>query len=251
VTSDSENSPRILSKRLADLGVRYTFLMETPMTDPRPRLLLLEDDPQLGPLMRQVLDEVYAVTLVDDGTAGVAKALEGTFEVMIVDRRLPGLDGLGVIEVLRRKRITTPMLVLTALGTIQDKVRGLDAGANDYLVKPFEFDELFARLRAIRRVYTGEGPFVRIGLWEFYPESRTVYSPYDGRTILTERENDLLRLFAENPHRTYSREQILNEVFGASDQPGTVDTYVHYVRRKTEVDLITTVRGQGYRLGAL
>jgi two-component system response regulator QseB len=225
--------------------------METPMTDPRPRLLLLEDDPQLGPLMRQVLDEVYAVTLVDDGTAGVAKALEGTFEVMIVDRRLPGLDGLGVIEVLRRKRITTPMLVLTALGTIQDKVRGLDAGANDYLVKPFEFDELFARLRAIRRVYTGEGPFVRIGLWEFYPESRTVYSPYDGRTILTERENDLLRLFAENPHRTYSREQILNEVFGASDQPGTVDTYVHYVRRKTEVDLITTVRGQGYRLGAL
>ncbi|CAN5524695.1 response regulator transcription factor [soil metagenome] len=220
------------------------------MSDQRPRLLLLEDDPQLGPLMRQVLDEVYAVTLVDDGTIGVATALAGTFEVMIVDRRLPGLDGLGVIETLRRKRVTTPMLILTALGTIQDKVRGLDAGANDYLVKPFEFDELFARLRAIRRVYTGEGPFVRIGLWEFYPESRTVYSPYDGRTILTERENELLRLFAENPHRTYSREQILGEVFGASDQPGTVDTYVHYVRRKTDVDLITTVRGQGYRLGA-
>jgi len=224
--------------------------MENPMTDPRPRLLLIEDDPQLGPLMRQVLDEVYAVTLIDEGTIGVATALGGTFEVMIVDRRLPGLDGLGVIETLRRKRITTPMLILTALGTIQDKVRGLDAGANDYLVKPFEFDELFARLRAIRRVYTGEGPFVRIGLWEFYPESRTVYSPYDGRTILTERENALLRLFAENPHRTFSREQILGEVFGTSDQHGTVDTYVHYVRRKTDAELITTVRGQGYRLGA-
>ncbi len=221
------------------------------MTDPRPRLLLLEDDPQLGPLMRQVLDEVYSVTLVADGNTGVATAMEGTFEVMIVDRRLPGLDGLGVIETLRRQRITTPMLVLTALGTIQDKVRGLDAGANDYLVKPFEFEELFARLRAIRRVYTGEGPFVRIGLWEFYPESRTVYSPYDGRTLLTERENELLRLFAENPHRTYSRRQILDRVFTAGDQPGTVDTYVHYVRRKTDVDLITTVRGQGYRLGAL
>lgn len=201
--------------------------------------------------MRQVLAEVYAVTLVSDGSAGVDAALDGDFEVMIVDRRLPGLDGLGVIEALRRQRVTTPMLVLTALGTIQDKVRGLDAGANDYLVKPFEFDELFARLRAIRRVFTGEGPFVRVGLWEFYPESRTVYSPYDGRIILTARENALLRLFAENPQRTYSREQILREVFGASDQPGTVDTYVHYVRRKTDVELITTVRGQGYRLGAL
>jgi two-component system response regulator QseB len=220
------------------------------MIDTRPRLLLIEDDPKLGPVMRQVLDEVYAVTLVTDGTAGVAAALDSEYEVMIVDRRLPDLDGLGVIEALRRKRVTTPMLVLTALGTIQDKVRGLDAGANDYLVKPFEFDELFARLRAIRRVFTGEGPFVRIGLWEFYPESRTVYSPYDGRTILTDRENALLRLFAENPQRTYSREQILREVFSESDQPGTVDTYVHYVRRKTDIDLITTVRGQGYRLGA-
>ena len=220
------------------------------MIESRPRLLLIEDDPQLGPVMQQVLDEVYAVTLVTDGEAGVAAALESEYEVMIVDRRLPHLDGLGVIETLRRKRVTTPMLVLTALGTIQDKVRGLDAGANDYLVKPFEFDELFARLRAIRRVYTGEGPFVRIGLWEFYPESRTVYSPYNGRTILTDRENALLRLFAENPQRTYSREQILREVFSETDQPGTVDTYVHYVRRKTDIDLITTVRGQGYRLGA-
>ena len=221
------------------------------MTDPRPRLLLIEDDPQLGPLMRQVLDEVYAVTLVADGAIGVTAALEGNFELIIVDRRLPGLDGLGVIDTLRRNRVTTPILILTALGTIQDKVRGLDAGANDYLVKPFEFDELFARLRAIRRVYTGEGPFVRIGPWEYYPESRTVYSPYDGRIILTERENDVLRLFAENPQRTYTREQILTEVFSPTEQPGTVDTYVHYVRRKTDPDLITTVRGQGYRLGAL
>ena len=221
------------------------------MTDPRPRLLLIEDDPQLGPLMRQVLDEVYAVTLVADGAIGVTTALEGNFELIIVDRRLPGLDGLGVIDTLRRNRVTTPILILTALGTIQDKVRGLDAGANDYLVKPFEFDELFARLRAIRRVYTGEGPFVRIGPWEYYPESRTVYSPYDGRIILTERENDVLRLFAENPQRTYTREQILTEVFSPTEQPGTVDTYVHYVRRKTDPDLITTVRGQGYRLGAL
>ncbi|MCU1585661.1 MAG: DNA-binding response regulator [Microbacteriaceae bacterium] len=226
-------------------GYRKGFMIDT-----RPRLLLLEDDPELGPLMQQVLDEVYTVTLVADGAEGITVALSSDFDVMIVDRRLPHLDGLSMIEGLRQKGIATPILVLTALGTVEDKVRGLDAGANDYLVKPFEFDELFARLRAIRRVYTGEGPFVRIGLWEFYPESRTIYSPYDGRILLTQRENDLLRLFCGHPQRTFSREQILREVFEAGDQPGTVDTYVHYVRRKTESHLITTVRGQGYRLGA-
>ena len=221
------------------------------MGDQRPRLLLIEDDPKLGPVMREVLDEVYEVTLENNGDSGFSAAVVGTFDVMIVDRRLPGGDGLNIIEALRNKGVATPMLVLTALGTIHDKVRGLDAGANDYLVKPFEFDELFARLRAIRRVYSGEGPYVRIGGWEFYPESRAIYSPYDGRTILTGRENDLLRLLAVNPARTFSREQILREVFDASDQPGTVDTYVHYVRRKTDADIITTVRGQGYRLGSL
>ena len=221
------------------------------MHDPRPRLLLIEDDPKLGPVMRDVLDEVYDVTLRSDGETGFRDAVAGSFDVMIVDRRLPGADGLNIIEALRTKGISTPMLVLTALGTLHDKVRGLDAGANDYLVKPFEFDELFARLRAIRRVYSGEGPYVRIGAWEFYPESRAIYSPYDGRSILTVRENSLLQLLATNPSRTFSREQILREVFDPSDQPGTVDTYVHYVRRKTDVDIITTVRGKGYRLGSL
>jgi len=200
--------------------------------------------------MRDVLDEIYDVTLVNEGDAGYREALTGTFDVLIVDRRLPGVDGADIISALRRRGVSTPMLLLTALGAVHDKVRGLDAGANDYLVKPFEFDELFARLRAIQRVYSGEGPYVRIGAWEFYPESRAIYSPYSGRSILTVRENALLRLLAANPTRTFTREQILREVFDPSDQPGTVDTYVHYVRRKTDVDIITTVRGEGYRLGA-
>ncbi|MEO7122378.1 MAG: response regulator, partial [Lacisediminihabitans sp.] len=110
----------------------------------QPRLLLIEDDPQLGPLIEQVLSESYTVTLKADGHSGVVAGLNGDYDVMIIDRRLPSLDGLGVIEMLRRKRITTPILILTALGTVPDKVRGLDAGANDYLVKPFEFDELLA-----------------------------------------------------------------------------------------------------------
>lgn len=217
----------------------------------RPRLLLAEDDPQLGPLMASVLDEVYDVVLVADGGDALATAEIGPFDVLVVDRRLPTMDGVSIVESLRRGGVLTPTLILTALGTVQDKVRGLDAGANDYLVKPFEFEELFARLRAIRRVNDGEGPFIRIGSWEFYPDSRTVYSPYDGRTILTERENELLRLLAVHPQKTFTRDEILREVFDASDTRGTVDTYVHYLRRKTDPDIVTTVRGRGYRLGLM
>nr|WP_274636376.1 response regulator transcription factor [Microbacterium bovistercoris] len=221
------------------------------MTGDRPRLLLAEDDPQLGPLMARVLDEVYDVVLIPDGADALAAAVDGMFAVFVIDRRLPGLDGLEIIARLRREGVRTPALILTALGTVHDKVSGLDAGADDYLVKPFDFDELFARLRAIRRTDDGEGPFVRIGPWEFYPESRAVYSPYEGRSILTDRESALLRLLALHPRRTFSRGEILEAVFDATDTPGTVDTYVHYLRRKTDRDIITTVRGRGYRLGMM
>lgn len=215
----------------------------------RTRLLLIEDDAKLGPMIRDVLAEIYDVTLVADGADGLAAGHAGDFEVMVIDRRLPTLDGLGVVEALRRKLVTTPILLLTALGTTGDKVAGLDIGANDYLVKPFEFDELFARLRAIRRVFTGEGRTVLVGGWEYYPDSRTIYSPYDGRILLTVKENELLKLLADAPQRTFSRQQILRTVFSAADTAGTVDTYVHYLRRKTDTDIVLTVRGEGYRLG--
>ncbi|MBC7442464.1 MAG: response regulator transcription factor [Ramlibacter sp.] len=215
----------------------------------RARLLLIEDDPRLGPMIEQVLAETYDVTRVTDGAEGLAVGLAREFEVLVIDRRLPTLDGLGVVEALRRKLVTTPILLLTALGTTRDKVDGLDIGANDYLVKPFEFDELLARLRAIRRVFTGEGRTLSVGGWEYYPDSRTIYSPYDGRVLLTERENELLRLLAEAPQRTFSRQEILNSVFSAGDTAGTVDTYVHYLRRKTDTGIVLTVRGRGYRLG--
>ncbi|MFK3668924.1 response regulator transcription factor [Leifsonia aquatica] len=221
------------------------------MATDRLRVLLIEDDPRLGPLIEQVLAEVYDVTRVEDGEAGLAAGLAGDFDALVVDRRLPGLDGAEVVTALRKRRVVAPILMLTALGTVRDRVDGLDAGANDYLVKPFEFDELLARLRALTRVFTGEGTELAIGEWRFHPESRAIYSPYDGRILLTDRENALLRLLAENPLRTFSRRQILEAVFAADEQDGTVDTYVHYVRRKTDPDIISTVRGQGYRLGQL
>lgn len=224
---------------------------DPPLALPRPRLLVVEDDGQLGPLMAAVLDENYATTLIADGSAALDAGAQGDWDVMVVDRRLPAMDGLTLIGLLRSRGVTCPILILSALGTVRDRVDGLDAGANDYLVKPFEFDELLARLRALQRVFSAEGRVRSIGSWQFYPESRVIYSPYDGRILLTGRETDLLELFAASPDRTFSRSQILRAVFDESDQSGSVDTYVHYLRRKTDADIVTTVRGQGYRLGPL
>jgi DNA-binding response OmpR family regulator len=216
-----------------------------------PPLLLVEDDPELGPLMAEVLGEDYTVTLVADGTAGLAAARGSDFEVVVLDRRLPGLDGVEVVRGLRAAGVATPVLLLTALGAVADRVEGLDAGADDYLVKPFDFAELAARLRALRRVHGEEETVIYIGDWEFRPANRLINSPYEGRKVLTETEAHLLSLLAQHPDETLSRERILREVFPAGDSVGTVDTYIHYLRRKTERDIITTVRGRGYRLGQL
>jgi len=217
----------------------------------RPPLLLVEDDPELGPLVAEVLGEDYEVALVQDGLEGLEAARTGDFEVVVLDRRLPGLDGVGVVRALRGAGVATPVLLLTALGAVADRVEGLDAGADDYLAKPFDFAELAARLRALRRVHGEEEAVVYIGDWEFRPASRLIHSPYEGRRVLTETEAHLLSLLAQHADETLTRERILREVFPAGDSVGTVDTYVHYLRRKTERDIITTVRGRGYRLGLL
>lgn len=221
------------------------------MSDARLRLLLVEDDTQLGPLIETVLSEVYAVDLVADGERALEVGTDGDIDVFVIDRRLPGIDGVDLVSDLRSRGVIAPILMLTALGAVSDRVSGLDAGADDYLVKPFDFDELLARLRALLRTFTGEGRLVRVGAWEFYPESRCVYSPYEGRIQLTVRESALLELLADNPGRTFGRQAILRAVFENDEQPGTVDTYVHYVRRKTDRDMISTVRGAGYRLGPM
>jgi two-component system response regulator QseB len=217
----------------------------------KPALLLIEDDRQLGPLMRDVLAEAYTVVLVDDGLAGLEAGLDEVFDVLVIDRRLPGLDGLAVVRALRAQQVAAPILVLTALGTTSDKIDGLDAGANDYLTKPFDFDELLARLRALTRTFAVEGRALPIGDWTFYPDDLCIHSPHIGRVLLTPRESALLQLFVGEPSRTFTRRQILRSVFSPHEQPGTVDTYVHYLRRKTDRDVVLTVRGRGYRLGRL
>ena len=214
-----------------------------------PTLLYVEDEPAMAEIVVEVLSDTYQVTHVTTGEAALDKALRNRYSVMVVDRRLPGISGTQFVEKLRRAHITTPVLMLTALGTIEDRVTGLDIGANDYLVKPFDFEELLARLRALRRGFEASGRRRHLGGWTFLPESNTLISPYETRVTLTEKENDLLELLSSSPERVFTREEILASVFPGKESVGTVESYIHYIRNKADADIIETVRGRGYRVG--
>ena len=215
-------------------------------------LLLVDDDaPILRMLERTLTAEGYDVVAAADGGAALAAVERNVPDAIVLDVSMPGLDGLAVTRRLRAKGLRVPILLLTARDAVHERVAGLDAGADDYLVKPFDFAELAARLRALRRVHGDEESVILIGDWEFRPASRLINSPYEGCKVLTETEAQLLLLLAQHPDETFTRERILREVFPAGDSVGTVDTYVHYIRRKTERDVVTTVRGRGYRLGRL
>ncbi|MDI6024250.1 response regulator transcription factor [Leucobacter sp. UT-8R-CII-1-4] len=213
------------------------------------RLLLVEDDARLGPIIRDVLAPQWHVTLVETAENALDLAIREPFDVMIVDRGLPGMSGEQAVQEFRRRSVATPILILSALGQVHDRVDGLDAGANDYLVKPFEFEELTARLRALTREYVSPGQCLEIGDWLFYPDHREIVSPYSGRVTLTDTETALLSVFAAEPTRVFSREYLLARVFAHGESETTVESYVHYLRRKTDKDLIRTIRGQGYQLG--
>lgn len=219
------------------------------MTGNNVRLLLIEDDPRLGPVTRDILSMDWEVSLIDNLHEAREALSNELFDVVVVDRRLPDGDGANLVSWMRTQKISTPVIMLTALGEVHDRIAGLDAGANDYLVKPFDFDELNARLRALTRDYSGRGAGIEIGSWMFYPDDNTIQSPYTGRIVLTEKEAALLAVLAKSPDVAFSRAQLLSSVFEHGDQLGTVDTYVHYLRKKTDHDLVETVRGVGYRLG--
>ncbi|AZC12863.1 response regulator transcription factor [Microbacterium sp. ABRD28] len=215
----------------------------------RGALLYVEDDARIATMTIEVLSEAYRVDHATTGEAGLRLALNGRYDVMVVDRRLPGMDGVEFIRAVRTARITTPILMLTALGSVDDRVSGLDGGANDYLVKPFDYEELLARLRSLRRGFDADAGRRRLGEWTFTPASQALYDPGGYRIALTATESALLELLSASPEHVFSREEILRSVFREGETTSSVDTYVHYVRRKSTRDMIETVRARGYRAG--
>ncbi|MFF5623992.1 response regulator transcription factor [Microbacterium sp. NPDC012755] len=213
----------------------------------RARLLYVEDEPDIAEIAVEVLSDDFVVDHAADGEAGLRMVLARRYDVIVVDRRLPGMSGIELIRAIRTARLATPVLMLTALGAVDDRVSGLDAGADDYLVKPFDFAELRARLRALIRG-RGVGDRREIGDWLFTPVAQALYSPAGERIPLTSAETELLELLTSSPEHVFSREEILDSVFpgGAA---ATVDAYVHYVRRKSTPEIIDTVRARGYRTG--
>ncbi len=221
---------------------------------PTPTVLLVEDDRRLAEMVTALLvEEGYRVEVAGGGQAGLHLGLTRHYGVLIIDRGLPVLEGLELLRKLRSNGVSTPALVLTARGSLTDRVDGLDAGAEDYLVKPFEVPELLARIRALLRRHTDTAQFLPLGRRRLSLTDRAVLGGEGdtGATVaLSERECRLLAVLAGSPEQVFTRPQLLARVFDQADTVGTVDTYVHYLRRKLGRESIQTVRGLGYRLGS-
>jgi len=220
-------------------------------------VLVVEDERRLAQLVRRVLEEEgHTVDVAHDGEEGLQLALEGTHDVIVLDIMLPLIDGLEVCKSLRRNRMDTPVLLLTALDGVDDRVRGLDAGADDYLPKPFAFQELMARLRALSRRRVQPRDPQELTVDNLTLDLRRRRAQRDGRQIeLSPKEFSLLEFLMRNQGRVVTRTQILDHLWGydfATDS-NLVDVYVAYLRRKVDKDnsakLIRTVRGVGYALG--
>ena len=220
-------------------------------------ILLVEDERRLAQVVRKVLEEEgHTVDIAHDGEDGRTMALDGSHDVIVLDILLPGVDGIEVCRALRASRVDTPVLLLTALDAVEDRVRGLDAGADDYLPKPFAFQELLARLRALnrRRVQAREPD--RLEVADLVLDMRRRRVERAGKAIeLSPKEFALLEFLVRNEGRVVTRTHILDHVWGYDYSPDSnlVDVYVTYLRRKLERGhdrkLIRTVRGVGYALG--
>ncbi|WP_030225299.1 response regulator transcription factor [Streptomyces sp. NRRL WC-3626] len=216
------------------------------------RLLLVDDDRELADMLSGVLrEEGYAVDIAPDGQRGLHLGLSRRYDVLVVDRRLPALDGLDLLRRLRSRTVRTPVLLLTAMGAVHDRVDGLDAGADDYLAKPFELDELSARLRALCRRALDTTDVLRIGSGRLHVGRREVELASGEQVALAAREFALLWALASRPAIVHSRAELRRLVFQEAPASSIVDTYVYYLRRKLGRQIVRTVRGLGYRLGRL
>ena len=215
-------------------------------------MLLLEDDVELADLLVRLLGaEGCDVTGVRDLQSALHAALTRRFDVMVLDRRVPGGDGVELLARLRGRGVTTPALVLTALGAVRDRVEGLDLGADDYLVKPFEADELVARVRALLRRHVDEADVVPFGEGWVDIESLEAVRPDGTRVELSPAEATLLVQLCRRPNRVFSREELREVLSPESSSASLIDTHVYAIRRKLGAEVVRTVRGVGYRAGHL
>jgi DNA-binding response OmpR family regulator len=203
------------------------------------RLLVVEDEKKVASFMKKGLEEEgYTVDVASDGEEGLALALERMHDLILLDIRLPKMDGLQVLQALRQEKVTTPVLLLTVRATIEDKVLGLDAGADDYLTKPFAFQELVARVRALlRRRPEAEPTVLQVGDLILDPARRTV-TRGGARIALTPREFTLLDYFMRHPGRVLTRTMIAEQVWDDAFDTSTnvIDVYVNYLRKKIDTD---------------
>jgi two-component system OmpR family response regulator len=219
------------------------------------RILVVEDEPAIAAAIRTILEEAaLAVDVVADGPEAITWAGAYAYDLVILDIVLPGMDGIAVCRALREGGSKTPILMLTALDAIEDRVAGLDAGADDYLAKPFAAAELLARVRALRRRGVGEAvPVLRVGDLYLDPASREVRR--DGKAIkLTSKEFALLEVLARHPGQVFTQDRLIDAVWDADFAAGSniVEVYIRSLRRKIDAGrrdgLIETIRGSGYRL---
>lgn len=220
------------------------------------RILLVEDDRKLNfSLKFQLEQEHFTVDSCFDGEEALYYMEETLYDLILLDRMLPERDGLSVLRHMRAQSMQTPVILLTALGQVQDKIDGLDCGADDYLVKPFDFDELCARIRSILRrprqlVVSDSLSFSDLS---FTPDSLTLEGP-SGSCLLSRREGALLESFLRNPRQSLSRSALLLRVWGHDSEveDGNLDNYIYFLRRRLKAvgsaASIVTVRSVGYRL---
>lgn len=217
------------------------------------RVLLVEDEKKVASFIKKGLEEHgYAVDLASDGKIGLAMALDQVHDLVILDINLPEIDGLSVLRQIREQQMATPVLLLTIRATIEDKVIGLDTGADDYLSKPFSFEELLARVRALlRRGSDSKTPVLKVADLSLDPATRQVFRG-GNRIELTSKEFAILEYFMRNAGRVLTRSMIINHAWDYDYEAETnmVDVYINYLRKKMDAayhpKLLHTIRGTGY-----